>query len=63
MKRIYLASDIAIRNNWNKLHRLPMRRRSHINVYADHRLSELRRQLNSEENTEIVDVDYIIILL
>ena len=30
MKRVYLCPEIAIRNNWNRLHGLPMRRRAHL---------------------------------
>lgn len=43
MKRIYLASDLGISNNWNRMHGKPMRRRSHINVLASRRLGAERK--------------------
>lgn len=43
MKRIYLASDLGIVNNWNRLHGKPMRRRSHINVLASRRIDADRK--------------------
>ena len=43
MKRIYLASDLGIINNWNRLHGKPMRRRSHVNILASRRLDAERK--------------------
>ncbi len=32
MKRVYLCPEIAIQNNWNRLHGLPMRRGAHLDA-------------------------------
>ena len=52
MRRIYLASDIIVVNNKNKLHGLPMRRRIHVNVLAAKRLDTERVP---DEAPKIVD--------
>lgn len=43
MKRIYLATDLGSKNNWNRLHGKPMRRRSHVNILASRRLDAERK--------------------
>lgn len=49
MKRIYLCPEIIIRNNWNRMHGLPMRRRVHL----DSRIALAKRKETKENGNFI----------